>query len=237
MRKTGSLLWREIEEALGQEIASGVYPAGVRLPIEADLATRFGVNRHTVRRALSALQERGAISIEQGRGTFVQAPKLAYPISQRTRYAENIAKLNLTLTGRLLRSWQIPATEALARDLNISEGDPCLAFDDLRDIDGDPISLTTHHFPAKQFTGLDAAFAEVRSVTEALKRFGVQDYTRQLTRVHARGASLDEAAALRIPHGAPTLVVEAVNVDEAGVPIEYGSTRSAGGRFELVYET
>jgi GntR family phosphonate transport system transcriptional regulator len=237
MRKAGSLLWREIEEQLVQEIASGVYAAGQRLPIETELAERFGVNRHTVRRALSALHERGAISIEQGRGTFVQAPKLAYPISQRTRYAENIAKLNLTLTGRLLRSWEMPATEALARDLDLSEGDPCLAFDDLRDIDGDPISLTTHHFPARRFAGLAAVFAEVQSVTEALKQFGVRDYTRRLTRVHARGASLDEAAALRIPHGSPTLVVEAVNVDEAGIPIEFGFTRSAGGRFELIYET
>ena len=64
MRRPGTLIWREIEEALSSDIAAGIYPAGGRLPVEADLADRFGVNRHTVRQALAALQERGAISIE-----------------------------------------------------------------------------------------------------------------------------------------------------------------------------
>lgn len=237
MRTPGKLLWREIEDALSQAISEGVYPAGSRLPVEAELAVRFGVNRHTVRRALAALQERGVITIEQGRGMFVHAPKLAYPIGQRTRYTENIARLNLALRGRLLRRWQEPASAAVARDLRIAEGSPCVCLDDLREIDGEPVSLTTRHFPAHRFSGLAEAFDEVRSVTEALRRFGVHDYSRRLTRVHARRASLDEAAALGIPNGSPTLVVEAVNVDEAGIPIEYGCSRSAGGRFELIFES
>ena len=237
MRKPGVLLWREIEDALSRDIAEGVHSAGARLPTETELAVRFGVNRHTIRRALSALEERGAITIEQGRGMFVQAPKLAYPVTQRTRYTENIARLNLPLAGRVLRSWEMPATAEIAHDLQLDEGTPCLAIDDLRDIDGEPVSLTTHHFPAARFSGLAEVFVELKSITAALKRFGVNDYTRRLTRVHARGATLEESAALRIPHGAPTMVAEAINVDSAGVPIEYGCTRSPGGRFEMVFET
>jgi GntR family phosphonate transport system transcriptional regulator len=64
VRRPGTLIWREIEEALSSDIAAGIYPAGGRLPVETDLADRFGVNRHTVRQALAALQERGAISIK-----------------------------------------------------------------------------------------------------------------------------------------------------------------------------
>ena len=77
MRQTGKILWREIEEVLSQDIVNGVFPAGSRLPKESELALRFGVNRHTIRQALAALRDRGAISIEQGRGTFVKAPRLA----------------------------------------------------------------------------------------------------------------------------------------------------------------
>ncbi|MDQ8726834.1 phosphonate metabolism transcriptional regulator PhnF [Bradyrhizobium sp. LHD-71] len=236
MRKAGVLLWREVEDALSRDIAAGVHSPGSRLPTEGELAVRFGVNRHTVRRALSALQERGAITIEQGRGMFVRTPKLAYPITQRTRYSENLARLSLPLAGRVLRNWEMPATAALARDLQIDEGSLCLAIDDLRDIDGEPISFTTHHFPAARFAGLAEAFIELKSITEALRHFNVTDYTRKLTRVHARPADLEEAAALRIPNGAPALVVEAINVDQDGIPIEYGYTRSAGGRFELIIE-
>ena len=239
MRQSGKILWREIEEVLSDDIVNGIYPAGSRLPKEAELALRFGVNRHTIRQALAALRDRGAISIEQGRGMFVRAPRLAYPISQRTRYTENISRLDqkLRFSGRLLRKWAEPAGEHVARDLDISEGQTCVAFDDLREINDEPVSLTTHRFPAARFEGIADIFEELGSITQSLKRFDVDDYQRRFTRTHAREATLEEAAALQIRHGAPVLVVEAINVDEGGVPIELGVTRSQGGRFEVIFET
>ncbi len=237
MRKPGKILWREIEEVLSEDIANGVYKAGDRLPKEAELALRFGVNRHTIRQALAALRDRGAITIEQGRGMFVKVPKLAYPVSERTRFTENIAKLDLKVRGKLLRQWEEQASPQIAEDLAIAPGTPCVVFDDLRDIDGEVVTLTTRYFPAERFAGIADAFDRLGSVTAALKDLGIDDYTRRWTRVHARGATLEEAAALRVPSDFAILVVDTVNVDSDGVPIERGSNRSPGGRFELVFET
>ena len=239
MRRSGKILWREIEEVLSDEISNGVYPEGSRLPKETELVLRFGVNRHTIRQALASLRDRGAITIEQGRGMYVRASRLAYPIRKRTRYTENISRLgeNLRFSGRLLRSWEEPATLAVARDLQIDKGSPCIAFDDLREIEGEPVSLTTHRVPAARFDGIAEAFGELGSVTQAFKRYGIDDYHRRLTRAHCREATLEEAAALQIRDGSPVLVVEAINVDDGGLPIEFGTTRSPGGRFELIYET
>ena len=237
MRQSGKILWREIEDVLSEDIANGVYVAGSRLPKEAELADRFGVNRHTIRQALGALRDRGAISIEQGRGTFVKAPKLAFPISERTRYTENVAKLDMKLTGRPIRKWKEQANARLAEDLGVEIGTACVAFDDLREIDGEVISLTTHRFPADRFAGIADIYEQLGSITAALQALGVEDYKRRLTRVHARSASLEEAAALQIPAETPVLVVETINVDSQGVPIESGCGRSPGGRFELIYET
>ncbi len=239
MRQSGKILWREIEDVLSQEISNGVYPEGSRFPREAELALRFGVNRHTIRQALAALRDRGAITIEQGRGMYVRAQRLAYPIRKRTRFTENISRLDqdLRFSGRLLRSWEEPAMPAIARDLEIEPGSPCIAIDDLREIDGEPVSLSTRRFPAPRFDGIAEIFAELRSVTEAVRRYGVEDYHRRLTRAHAREATLEEAAALKIRAGMPVLVVESINVDDAGVPIEFGLARSPGGRFDLVFET
>ena len=52
---TAGTVWGVIAEALRSEIAGGARPPGDRLPTEGQLAARFGVNRHTVRRALAAL--------------------------------------------------------------------------------------------------------------------------------------------------------------------------------------
>ncbi len=54
-----------------EEIASGRWPVGERIPVEADLVAAFGVGRNTVREALQSLVHAGLLSREQGRGTFV----------------------------------------------------------------------------------------------------------------------------------------------------------------------
>ena len=54
-----------------EEIASGRWPVGERIPVEAELVKAFGVGRNTVREALQSLVHAGLLSREQGRGTFV----------------------------------------------------------------------------------------------------------------------------------------------------------------------
>jgi GntR family transcriptional repressor for pyruvate dehydrogenase complex len=49
-------------------------PPGRRLPTEAELCREFGVSRTSVRAAIQRLAERGYLSVEVGRGTFVRLP-------------------------------------------------------------------------------------------------------------------------------------------------------------------
>jgi ABC-type glycerol-3-phosphate transport system substrate-binding protein len=51
----------KIQETLEKRISEGRYPVGSKLPTEEGLAKEFGVNRHTIRRALKHLLERGYI--------------------------------------------------------------------------------------------------------------------------------------------------------------------------------
>ncbi|MEO9323336.1 GntR family transcriptional regulator [Nocardioides sp. C4-1] len=53
------------------EITSGRWPVGQRIPVEAELVAAFGAGRNTVREALQSLVHAGLLSREQGRGTFV----------------------------------------------------------------------------------------------------------------------------------------------------------------------
>ena len=52
-------LWQAISNALREDMAEGRYRPGDKLPTEAELAERFGVNRHTIRHAISVLVEMG----------------------------------------------------------------------------------------------------------------------------------------------------------------------------------
>jgi GntR family phosphonate transport system transcriptional regulator len=77
------------------------------------------------------------------------------------------------------------------------------------------------------------ALEETQSVTAALKRCGIEDYTRSETRITARQTTATQALHLRIPEGAPILRTTGINVDSEGTPIEYGRTWFAGDRVTL----
>lgn len=63
--------WEFVRTKIEENIASKSFAPGEKLPNDVELARLYGVNRHTVRYAIRALEERGILRVEQGRGTFV----------------------------------------------------------------------------------------------------------------------------------------------------------------------
>lgn len=55
-------------------VAAGEHPPGSRLPPEEELAGRYDVSRLTLREAVKVLRDKGVLRVQQGRGTFVNAP-------------------------------------------------------------------------------------------------------------------------------------------------------------------
>ncbi|HEY4200421.1 MAG TPA: phosphonate metabolism transcriptional regulator PhnF [Devosiaceae bacterium] len=236
-RRTGTPLWQYIADTLTQEIRDRVFGPGEQLPTETDLAQRFGVNRHTVRRAVASLQDFGLIRIEQGRGTFVQEDIVDYPLSKRTRFSEIIRRQARTSSGILLRSATIPADPAIAEALEISPGAPVALIETVGSVDGQPISLAAHHFPLDRFPDLFDAYEAERKITPMLQRLGVGDYLRKTTRVLARMPDGHEMRHLHLARMTPILCLEAINVDGQNRPIEYGLTRFSSTRVQVVIDT
>lgn len=58
---------------LREQLASGSWPVGERLPAETELAEQLGVGRSTVREAVRVLVHAGQLETRQGSGTFVRA--------------------------------------------------------------------------------------------------------------------------------------------------------------------
>jgi DNA-binding transcriptional MocR family regulator len=61
-------------DALAHEVAEGRLPEGTRLPPQRDLAYRLGVTVGTISRAYALAAERGLVTGEVGRGTFIRRP-------------------------------------------------------------------------------------------------------------------------------------------------------------------
>ncbi|PWK67590.1 PLP-dependent aminotransferase family protein [Aminobacter sp. AP02] len=68
-------LYLRLAERIESDIDSGVLPAGTKLPPQRNLAYDIGVTIGTVGRAYALLRERGLVSGEVGRGTYILAQR------------------------------------------------------------------------------------------------------------------------------------------------------------------
>lgn len=70
-RRTG--LTEQVIAQLRNQITSGEWPMGTRIPTEPELVEQLGVARNTLREAVRALANNGLLDIRQGSGTYVAA--------------------------------------------------------------------------------------------------------------------------------------------------------------------
>lgn len=229
-------VWKEIFETIRSEVVNGAYDAGDKLATEKAFAERFGVNRHTVRRALTELVQAGVILVRRGSGYYVTEGVLDYRIGDRTRFSQNIVDLGRAPSANLLSARLVPAEVRIATHLKLDERMSVLRAELIGFADGTPICVSEQHFPADRFPGLSEALEETGSVTASLRRYGVVDYRRAWTRVTAAAPSRLIARRLRQSPTAPVLRAEALNLDMAGQPIEFAVSYFAGQRTALMFD-
>ena len=233
----GVTLWRRIADDLERAIARGEFAEGERLPGEVDIAARFGVNRHTVRRALAALAERGLVRASRGSGTFVEGSPLPYPIRSRTRFSEIVSAAGREAGGRLIGHAREPATADIAQRLALTPGTEVTRLEILRSADRVPICASTAWLPAAQFPDLVRRYRANRSMTKTFAQFGISEYRRQRTRISASIADAIDAARLALPVGSPLVVLDSIDVTPEGRPVLTARARFAADRVELMVES
>jgi len=233
---TGVALWRQVADGIERGIADGRFAAGERLPGETEIAETYRVNRHTVRRALAVLAERGLVRAERGSGTYVEARRLAYPLRSRTRFSEIVGAGGREPRGQLIEASEQPATRELARELGVRMGAPLIRIEALRSADRTPICISTSWLSAERFPDAGRVFAANRSMTKLLAHYGIRDYRRGSTRITAAIADASDAARLDLALGRPVLVVDSTDVDTDGKPLVTKRSRFAAERVEFVVE-
>lgn len=229
-------IWAAIAAQLRGDIREGRYGIGEKLPTEAQLSARFGVNRHTVRHGLAQLAEEGLVKARRGAGVFVTAQPTEYAIGKRVRFHANLLALGHRPQKRLTQIEQRAASAQEAQALELDKGEVICACHGVSLSDGLAIAVFESLFPLTRLPGIDQALVQTSSVTDALTRVGVSDYTRASTRLTAVLADATQALHLQIAEGAPLLRSSGINVDDRQCPVEYGRTWFAGDRVTLTLD-
>jgi GntR family phosphonate transport system transcriptional regulator len=226
-------IWKAIAASVRNDIVEGLYQEGSKLPTEAVFATRFDVNRHTVRQALKALADEGIVHARRGAGVFVTMAPTDYPIGRRVRFHKNLTDAGRSPAKKVLlfETRTAHASEAEALQLEIDA--MVHVYEGLSLIENQPIALFRSVFPADRFPDLLDHLRNNPSVTAGLAQSGVADFTRASTRVNAKLATATQAHHLRIAENAPILRTTSLNIDVDSRPVEVGRTWFSGDKVTL----
>jgi GntR family transcriptional repressor for pyruvate dehydrogenase complex len=82
-------LVNQVLNYLQQQIATGAFPVGSKLPAETELMAQLAVGRSTLREAMRVLAHMGLVEVQPGDGTYVcTPPPEAEPLGQRLQRAK-----------------------------------------------------------------------------------------------------------------------------------------------------
>ncbi|MCW5611309.1 MAG: FadR family transcriptional regulator [Rubrivivax sp.] len=115
-RRRSRSLALELVDALGARIRDERYPAGARLPTEAEIVAEFGVSRTVVREALSKLQASGLVQTRHGIGTFVVGLGDAAPFRVAPEQLATLQDVIAVLELRIAVETEAAALAAQRRD-------------------------------------------------------------------------------------------------------------------------
>lgn len=231
-RNQGEAIYAQIARLLREEITQRLKP-GDCLPAEHLLAQRFGVNRHTVRRAVEDLIDEGLLERRHGRGTFVLDPPNDYLLGRGTRFTETFESLGKKTDSRVLRKLIVPARGGVAERLAIPSDSPVVWIETLRSADERPICVISHFLPQER---VGAALANYHggSLHEYLMKCFGWKLARSESLISACLPRGDDASLLAMPQQQPVLRVKSLNRRESdGIPIEYAVTRFRADRIQL----
>jgi GntR family transcriptional regulator len=219
----------QIEEQLGERIASRDLSAGERLPPERELAKGLGVSRMTVRQALGSLAARGLVERGVGRGTFVSHRKLDHDLTRVAGLTERLERHGLEASAQVHAVLEREASWAIAAGLQLEPGSPVVRIQRLRLGSGVPLVLEDAWIPGGLFPGI--AQRDLSGSIYALMReeYGLEP-VRAVERLEPVVARAHEAKALKIEAGAPLMLVERTAYAADGTPVEFAQDRHRGDR-------
>ena len=195
--------WAQIATILRQRIADeGVQSSGLT---DDALAREFGVSTLTVRQAMRDLVDRGLVTRQRGKGTFVVGAPAKGSIDHLETFLRSWTIQGDTVRISILERTRQPANLQIASELGVAPGTNVGFVKRLREADGHPVGIDYRYLPPNIDSSLDDDDLLRETVWELLETKLGLTAMQSNTTIRAAGASADQAALLKVDVGSPVL--------------------------------
>jgi len=228
----------QLRELLRDEIASGHWVVGERLPSERELCEAFNLSRTTIREAIDALVNEGLLRREKGRGTFIAKPKITEKwLETPDSFTDSMLEQGYQLETKVLSLTVENSPYKVSRELRLRTDEPVIVLNRLRIILQEPILLVTSYIPQK----LCPELVNEDFSRQSLYQLWREKYNIRITQakrfMEAVAADELEANLLNVRQGSPLMLIESTAYLEDGTPVEYFKARHRGDRTRFEVES
>jgi len=208
----------QLERLLREQVAT--MSPGERLPTEKELKEQYQLSSSTVRQALQSLVNQGLVVRKIAKGTFVAPTPIREELSALLGFSQMAQLMGFTPGSKLVEAGFVPASEHVAKLLQLPLRSEIAKLVRVRYADSEPICLETSYF-RKHIGALlmneDLATAAYYPILE--QKYGIKFAAARET-IGAAVAGAKEAELLGIPKRSPVLTVERVTYSLEEIPSE-----------------
>jgi DNA-binding GntR family transcriptional regulator len=229
-------LYHQLAEQLTAAVTGGTLSPGDAFENEVALATRLGLSRPTVRRAIAELVGQGLLVRRRGIGTTV-ANLVVHRRAELTSLYDDLTRQGREPSTQVL-SLQVGVTdERAATALGLDPSTPLVAMVRLRCAGDAPLALLRNWLPLT-FSDLTAEQMHKDGLYAVLRQRGVRPAVARQS-FGARNATAHERRLLQLTKAEPLLTMTRRAYDGDGMPVEFGDHCYRGGQYSIdvmVYE-
>lgn len=233
-------LYKMIADTLRSEIVGGTYDVGDLFPKEFDLCDRFGVSRHTVRSALSCLEQEGLLTRTKSAGTVIRSIEPGSAFVQKLASVDDLLQYPVETRLDAKSLDHVRADTTLARWFEADPGMPlaCIRSVRSRIDDGMPLCWSEIYVREDYAGVFDQVGKNTRPVYRIIEEVYGVDIARVEIELGAVAMKNPEAGLLAVKEHAPAIRVLRRYYDRAGDVFETSVSLHPEDRFsyKLTFE-
>lgn len=231
-RQSDEPAYIQICNLLKNQIATGVYLPGSRLPSESELRRTHQVSPMTVRRSIKMLLDQGFVTTIQGSGTFVSAPDLSRATFGLDSFSHLFKDRHKT-RAKLLEVRTLKADPSTAARLEVMDGERIILLRRLLLKDGDPIIFHREYLIYDPLRPIIETEMEVTALHGLFEGNGRAYLKKGDLTLEAMILNQEEAALLNTMPLQPAFRIEHLFYDFDDKPISWGQFICRGDQLQF----
>ncbi len=230
-------LYQQLSDLLAAQIRTGDLKPGSHLPSENELINSYGVSRFVVRQTLNSLVRQGLIYTEQGKGSFVTAPKIMKPLDILQSYHSGMEKAGIPVDVRIISKTFLAPSPLLCEKMALEPNSKVMKLERVAYREDIPVNLLVSHIALGNWGEEKLAGFTGGSLYEYLSKVCGISLNRSVSEIEVIFAGEYESRMLNQARGTVLLQISGVSYDKSGMPVEHSRVVYPGSMFGFRFES